>query len=185
VKIIYTQNPLNSIVDLDTFDKKYLRLKVEKENLEDVVFSIKFYLTKENYNLQRALSEAEDCNLYTEEREQYLNTLFDEYVSALNGSHTGDCVCIPCTCLKCLAEEMLDIDTTGPGFSKYVGSYIHRVFANTNTNTCKDAIEIVENEKPIYDSSSEDMQNFYHKAELHLSVLTYLKNYRKNYLHEV
>lgn len=58
----------------------------------------------------------------------------------LQGSHGGDCVCWPCTCFKCLAEDHLGISTT-KGLGKHEGSYIMGAFGKNRDRTIDEAIE--------------------------------------------
>lgn len=110
MKITYNSNPFATTVELDDTDRKYLSLAIQ---LEAALSSINSY---------RVLDTTKDNQReYQRQHIERMNTIafgttstdaeLKEYEEALLDVHTGDCVQCPCTCRKCLAEQMLGIDT--------------------------------------------------------------------------
>ncbi len=185
MKITYSQNPLATIVELNEQEKKELWYKLKIENLSDDLFSAHFSLQEGKYfDLKRA-REAVDPSWYCSDDkpmkvDAHVDMMLKHYVEELSGEHAGDCTCVACTCSKCLAEDMIGIQTTS-GLNKYMGSTISSVFRNNKSFTCEDAIRFMENESP---KITED----WHQAHIdrwtkdHNQALEWLKNYNETFL---
>jgi len=117
MKISYKQNPLETLVELDEEEIKTLRKKIKDDE-------------------------------WTEnEAEERLDDILRESLKALKSSHDGDCVCSPCTCFKCLAEDLLGIDTLEPFPGKHQLNHIFSVFLGENI-TIDQALEKLKNYEP-------------------------------------
>lgn len=84
MKIIWNENPLLTRVEMDDEDRRRLRAAVGA------------YLNK--YDDIRDAKEGDRFTGYA------IKALEEE-------EHCGDCTCVPASCEKCFAEEMLSIDT--------------------------------------------------------------------------
>lgn len=114
MKIVYTENPLRSYVEMSEPEKDDFKLKL--------------------YNWWRYdWEETEETAIkWTEHQYPYLIT------SLTSGEqHFGDCTKVSCSCTKCQAEEILGINTTD-GLSSL--HYISGAFPDTST-TIDQAIE--------------------------------------------
>src|SRR6185369_3125953 len=67
-------------------------------------------------NLSYLLDDEPGTNgkTFSESLDQHVS----DYVVELAGEHSGDCVCFPCSCVKCHAESLLGVDTI-PGLGKH------------------------------------------------------------------
>lgn len=136
MKIIYNENPLRTSVELDEHDRQVFWLKLKIEELQNSLFEVHFNLGEDNhFNLERA-RYASDPEKYIQEDNQekvYLDkrvdSLFETYVEELMGTHSGDCTCVPCSCMKCCAEEILGIDTLKPFPGKHELAKIDAAFS--------------------------------------------------------
>lgn len=133
MEIIYQHNPLLNKVILNDAEKKLLFWKVVQSEFEDEIWSLKFRLEAYlDHKLDPNEIEHKPLKKYTEEfladpiRKTYekIDTLAEEmikieydeekikyFVDALQEMHDGDCISQPCSCLKCHAESMLDIES--------------------------------------------------------------------------
>lgn len=142
MKITYTPNPLNSIVELDPTDFSLLWYKVKVNELEELLYNAYFHLDKTNYaeyfDVAQSLKSL-DPNYYLDEDvngnapiDVRVDMIMKYYVEELKSSHEGDCTSIACSCTKCQAERVLGIDTI-PGLSKSGGNNIASAFGNNRT----------------------------------------------------
>lgn len=148
MNIIWNQNPLATVIELDDQDRKLLRAKLEAEDLLERVVGARMELDPEHRewigkiwrsqhgrertvedSVQEALSRLtlEDV-AWTPELDQDAADLEAE----LRKSHDGDCTCQPCSCLKCRAEGLLDVDTI-KGLGKHEALYIQMAFKEAST----------------------------------------------------
>jgi hypothetical protein len=129
MKITWTENPLETRVELDEADKKLLFAKLKAEYLEDLIFSAHFELKSE-----KAVDE-----------------LVADYTQELLSKHIGDCTCVPCSCTKCRAESLLEIDTIR-GLGKHSSYKIDSAFSGGVS--IDEAVRRLENYQPTYDPNS-------------------------------
>lgn len=89
MRIIYTQNPLRSYVDLSDQEKADFKQKLYAWHTDE---------WEENH---------EEATKWTEHQYPY-------FIEALTSSeeHCGDCIKVCCSCTKCNAEDILGINTT-------------------------------------------------------------------------
>lgn len=74
-----------------------------------------------------------------------------DYTQELLSKHIGDCTCVPCSCTKCRAESMLEIDTIR-GLGKHSSYKIDSAFSGGAS--IDEAIHRLENYQPTYDPNS-------------------------------
>jgi hypothetical protein len=127
--IKYQPNPLNTIIELDAHDIEILRLKITISELEERIYSAGFHLEPgERFSVETAR-----LRLGADTLEEHLSKSVPEhldlFVAELRGSHAGDCTCVPCSCMKCQAEELLGISTI-EGLGKHPAHYMESAFAD-------------------------------------------------------
>lgn len=127
MKITYTENPLLSIIELDEGDKEKLYLKALVDDLEDRIFLAGYHLEDgKNFDIAQSRNQL-NIGLDGEHPQSRAKDIQTWAIEALKGSHGGDCTCVPCSCLKCHAEELLGIRTT-EGLGKYSAAKIQMLF---------------------------------------------------------
>lgn len=159
MKIIYTPNPLRTVVQLDAHEKKEFWYKIKIEEMGHLLFDAHFYLTENKY-IDRAKEDV-DPKYYMEEKrgektklDDRVDELFKYFIADLeHNPHCGDCTCVAMSCSKCQAESLLGIDTIA-GLGKHEGSKIAGTFAIGNSFEAKDerslndVIQILANYEP-------------------------------------
>lgn len=65
----------------------------------------------------------------------------------LRNSHCGDCIGVPCACLKCWAEGYAGIDTL-PGLTKHLAHKVNAAFGESGDRSLAGAIEALTNYAP-------------------------------------
>lgn len=127
MKIIYHENPLRTVVELNEHDRQVLWLKIKIEELKDKLFNVHFHLTEgEYFNIASAQYSSNPDNYIQEDNQEKValdkrvDSIFKIYVQELAGWHSGDCTCVACSCMKCHAEEALGVDTLKPFPGKHV-----------------------------------------------------------------
>lgn len=75
-------------------------LKDAKEAIDDLDYAA-FYNKDGNDSVPGNLSALDERT----------NMLHESYLEDLNGWHVGDCTCVPCSCGKCHAENLVGVDT--------------------------------------------------------------------------
>lgn len=131
MKIIWNENPLQTSVILDEYDHEVFKLKLYIDQLENHLVGCHFYLSDgEFFNLEKAKEEAavdfDNIKLKVDQN-------FDYLVKELEfGTHMGDCTCVPCSCEKCHAEDLLGINTI-EGLGKHSAYKIDSLFHEVKT----------------------------------------------------
>lgn len=114
MKIVWAENPLKSSVILNKQDESYLKTAIESDLLKWMIVGTEYWLKESDKYEPRVLisfieNEIRDFNniedLVEERFTEYSKILQDGY------SHLGDCTYQACTCSKCLAEDLLNINT--------------------------------------------------------------------------
>lgn len=133
MKIEYARNPLASTVKLDERERVLFWHKVKLQELEDALFSMKWYLTEgNNFDPAKAL-QSYPGDVLTDE---WVDGLVEHYLNELQGQHCGDCISVASSCSKCHAEEILGIDTIGP-LGKHPSHYLASAFMYRDDNQWK------------------------------------------------
>lgn len=183
MKIIYQPNPLNTKVILSAEEEKILFLKIKYAEIEDKLFEVHFLLTNNinNINSHAEALKAADPNYYMVEDDsvspidQRSTTLKNAYIGALQDPHNGDCVQVACSCMKCIAENLLEINTI-PRIKADVGGIISRTFIKLDTNDINAVIEYLEDFSPVSKSGDPIVNTHPYK-----SALEYLKRYKEKH----
>jgi hypothetical protein len=143
MKITYTPNPLNTIVELDEHEKREMWHTIRFNEMLDMLFTVHYELTcKEGPDMERIKKEV-DPAYYLEEKERTgldkrCDQLLEHFIENLQlYSHAGDCTAFPASCSKCHAEAMLGIDTI-PGMSKSIGHQVYHRFNYKDGETWKE-----------------------------------------------
>lgn len=137
MKITYTPNPLNTIVELDEKEVELFRLKLRIELLEEAVFGAQYHLGMNPYAKDTFDVEAAKRDLrYDEEKaDARVEQLLHHYLEELKLPHLGDCVCFAMSCSKCHAESLLGIDTLKPFPGKHPMHHVASAFSRWNPET--------------------------------------------------
>lgn len=150
MKIHWNENPLKSTVELNNRDREHILAHIQIEAYEEILCDLDLWLqqkikTDDEPTLEKVHEKirgwGEICNMTIEHEDV---RAYEEY---LQMSHGGDCTCIPCACVKCLAEEALGISTI-EGLGKHSASKIMGAFSDDRT--IDEAIERLE-KKPSYE----------------------------------
>lgn len=152
MKIIWNQNPLLTVVELDESDKKLLWHRVKIERLMKAICETHLDLDLDHQEWCRtALQERCPKDFVAEARrhidyaylsgdkdrggkpfDTHVSELTEKYVTQLSSKHDGDCTCVPCSCMKCQAESLVGVDTIS-GLGKHEASYIDGLFTPGRT----------------------------------------------------
>lgn len=135
MKIIYNENPLRSVVELDAPDREVFWLKIKVEELQNTLFSVHFDLSESEYFNVTAARALADPEKYIKEDDQEktplderVDRMFEYYVKALSDTHVGDCTCTACSCLKCRSEKIAGVGTLTPYPGKHTLLYVDSAF---------------------------------------------------------
>lgn len=162
MKITYDENPLNTKIELDENEKKELWYKIKVEQMEWLLFGAHFHLTLDEVDIERALKEVDPDYYMAEKRgdrsklDSRVDDLLGWYIEALVEPHCGDCTCVPTSCDKCHAEDLLGINTT-KGLAQQPEHHIFNAFGEgpdndwTKQRNIHEAIEYLENYDPKAD----------------------------------
>lgn len=123
MKILWSNNPLATVVELDENDKELL-LKANIEHLTDALQGVNMFL-----------------------QDGKPKRLTGHFVEALTGWHAGDCTSHPATCVKCHSEDILGFSTID-GLSKSMGHHLFKFFHENENATIYQAIEHFKHYKP-------------------------------------
>lgn len=145
MKITYNKNPLFTHIELNENEKKELWYKIKIKEMEELMSNASFYLQEGQYfHLDKAKKEIDpdyflSDNNKSSQLDKRCDQLLSNFIEELQSSHSGDCVCLPCSCGKCYAESLLGINTL-PGLGTHEAHTINAVF-NNNEVTLDQAIE--------------------------------------------
>lgn len=190
MRYIYKENPLATVVVLDDNEKQILWQKIKTNLLEELIFEIHFALNNNVIDIQTA-KENSDIN-YLLRKDQNGKTkidtetdeLFQVYLSSLSFEHCGDCTCIPASCLKCSAEEILGINTLEK-YSKTYGSKISSIFEKVRTiDQAIKQLSLEPERNENFENISDEKWIVIKKdlIEKNQKTIEYLKEYKKDKL---
>lgn len=156
MKINWNKNPLHTTIDLDEHEKKELWYRIKIEEMEERLYGAHFSLQEGKYfDLERARSEV-NADFYCTDDKSPLDKRCDEmlsyYLDELQAVHAGDCTCVPCSCSKCHAESLLNIDTI-KGLGKHSAYKIDSAFGKDNEKTLDEALQSLANYQPVRSES--------------------------------
>lgn len=160
MKILWAENPLETRVELDDADRLLLRERIRVEYLKDLIYNAYFTLKPlegaeipDRERIERAFLALDVDYVFDDEThggksfDMYLDEQLAYYTAALTEKHDGDCVCFPCSCLKCHAESLLGIDTI-KGLGKHPATKISAAFGGGRS--LDEAVEWLSRYQPIY-----------------------------------
>jgi hypothetical protein len=158
MNIIWNKNPLATVIELNDYEKQILALKLKIESHEESLFSAWFYLTDEKCpDMERVKEELNPKGWMEEDQEEgeshHYQKMVDYCIAELAGVHGGDCTCVPCSCLKCHAEDMIGVNTI-KGLGKHGGHTIDAIFRENPDISLAGAIEKLENYNPVIKEGS-------------------------------
>ncbi len=156
MKITYHKNPLYTTVELAEHEKKELWYKIKIEELQNLLFEAHFHFKEGQFQDMKRVQESLNPDYYLDEEKPEQKSKLDErcdellnyYLDELKSFHSGDCTCVPASCLKCVAERTLGIDTI-PGLKKHSSYKIDGAFGKNNEKTIDEAIESLANYTPV------------------------------------
>ena len=135
MNIDWQPNPLHTKIILDKHDKEKLLLKIRITELEELLGDAAMYLREDSFNLEEARNVVEFKNWVLDGDDsiigQQINRSMNYSFESLTDIHMGDCTCVPLTCIKCLTEELLNINTIR-GAGKHILYKIDNAFDNKN-----------------------------------------------------
>lgn len=166
MKITYTENPLYTKIELDEHEKKELWYKLKIEDLTDKLFNVHYQLEKDEPDLNEVWRTADPAYYMADEGRDPIDIRADQmlehYLGDLQGGHVGDCICVACTCSKCLVESMLGIDTI-QGLGKHEAHKIDSAFSNGCVNgvwlsdkSIDEVLEILRTYAPVQPEGSDE-----------------------------
>lgn len=140
MKIHWNQNPFQTTIELDERDKHMILLAYQNERYSDLLCDLDMILIRKDDPLDLDYVKGivgnwgEICDL-TVNSPEVQNVIED-----LKYTHAGDCTCIPCTCTRCIAEDMLGINTI-EGLGKHSAYRAQEAFGGDGKRTIDEAIE--------------------------------------------
>lgn len=164
MKITWNKNPLCTVIELDEFEKKELWYKIKIKEMEDLMYDAYFTLAHHEWHnaniskskprsheetMNEAIKELNPEYWLNEENgktklDERVDTLLRYYIDALQEKHAGDCTCSPCSCLKCHAENLIDVRTI-KGIKKTQAYRIAAAFGQNNERTMDEALRYLHN----------------------------------------
>lgn len=173
ITIIYRANPLENEILLSEMGMLYFRQKfafyflMEEHIFYNDILDEK-ERTKKYINKLQKINDNYSCAIDAIVDQICKDFHFDEYLKSLRDSHNGDCVKVACSCLKCISEEILGIDTMAPLNSKQK-SYLFYLYKSQYFSCPQQAILKIK-EKLALEGQDQ---------ELLLSLIDYLESYIK------
>lgn len=174
-------------MELSETDQKEFWLKIKISRMENILESVWFKSSKSDYNINEIRKDLDIDYWCPEDNiksklDERVDELFNIFMAELRGSHIGDCTCVPCSCTKCYAEELMGINTI-PGLKQHAASMIESAFSEHKT--IDEAIYFLENYVPDrtkggWDSESDERWDevspeFIEQAK---DAAIWLKNYK-------
>lgn len=151
MKIHWNQNPFRTTIVLDESDRERIVLFIQSEEYSDILCELDLWLQgKIRTEIEVTLDEVHKeisawgaiCNMKTDDPR--VNSIEED----LQHSHGGDCVCWPMTCMRCVAEGAIGVNTL-EGLGKHSAHKIMSAFGKDGDRTIDEAIEIL-NQTPSY-----------------------------------
>lgn len=162
MKIEWAENPLRTKVILDEKEKEIFRLKFKINELEDAIGSIKYYMDKDPNDVLKCpnpymngkthfqLAKEAIPDIYGDNFDTKIYHNANYYLEALEECHSGDCTCVPASCSKCFAEDLLGINTI-EGLKKHSAYKVDSAFGSIqNPVSIDEAIENLKNYEPKF-----------------------------------
>lgn len=158
MKIVWKQNPLETVVELNKKDIEKLKDCIYNDLITEITYSanylfnqkqrtpfekfLRFVTRKEYIAKDKITPHYMDILTNPEKYKKYSEEHLNYKIEALSSYHCGDCTCVASSCPKCSAEDDLGINTI-EGLMKHAASYVSEAFEKcTNID---DAISYLEN----------------------------------------
>lgn len=155
MNIVWNENPLATVIELDEREKATLRDRIMIDELKTMLVGAKMDL--EAGKPDEALKELGDLESVAEE----VDRQYPWMVEAFSSYHVGDCTCWPSACVKCHAEGHLGICTI-EGLGKHAGNWIDGAFDRKNgqdKRTLDEAIEYLATHDPDRDAGADSWKH--------------------------
>jgi hypothetical protein len=120
-------DPLSTQIVLDARAQREFTLKVALRAIEDILWEVHFMMEHGEVDRIKAtvaqFVEMDEHDQHPEGSfafwEAFARRHSLEYLrEALTDQHVGDCTCVACSCIKCHAEQLAEVDTL-PGLGKH------------------------------------------------------------------
>lgn len=152
MKITYNKNPLLTSIELTPEETDLFKLRVTIKELKELLFDAHFYIEEGKYYDLAEVRDAVDPAYYLGDKnpcplDGRVAELVEWALNSLKGAHDGDCTCVPCSCSKCHAEELLGINTI-KGMGKHSAYKIRDAFGKDNERTMQEALDHLKNYDP-------------------------------------
>ena len=111
MKIVWNQNPFKtSIVEINDDDRRNLLKSIQNEEYVELLCGLDCDIHNEpEITLEKIGQRIQKWRVITDMEEDHDKV--NRMVAYLSAEHLGDCTCMPATCIRCLAEDYLGIDT--------------------------------------------------------------------------
>jgi hypothetical protein len=135
MKIHWNQNPFKTKIEIDSRDLELLLRRHQSEEYADILCELDLRLqgkiggealTDPKNILEKISSWSAIYDLSIDSKE------IQNYVEWLDDEHCGDCVCLPCSCVRCEVEDMLGVNTL-EGLGKHEALKVLRAFEKVET----------------------------------------------------
>lgn len=142
MKIIWHQNTFRTVVELEDRDRKFMRLAIENDHMSEAIGESLLLLDQGEHD------KAKERLLQADINEAVLDSKRVEWEAELRGVHCGDCVCVPCSCVKCWAESFAGVNTM-VGIGKSELNKIYQAFGvGGSERTLDEAIQVLAEYNP-------------------------------------
>ena len=171
MKINWHPNPFLTKIELDEQDKKNLLNASKVDQYEELLCGLDLRLDgkirkDEPITLEIVKKEVGKwgniCEMDVDSED------FTRVLSFVDDIHMGDCTCVPCSCTRCYAEDLLGVNTLPIG--KHVAHKIDGAFFKKDeTKTIDEAIEALS--RPYtYEERHECYKNYSEENYMSLTV---------------
>lgn len=142
MKINYQPNPFLTTVEIDERDKQMMLVSYQTEQFSELLCDLHMQLNG-SYG-GAPLTDIEEIKKIVDKWADIRNLEVDSedirrYISYLDTEHMGDCTCVSCSCARCMAEELLGINTL-QGLGKHPANKVQGAFGRDGNKTIDEAI---------------------------------------------
>ena len=151
MKIIWNPNPLRTVIECDENDLQLIHDKIMIEEQRNYIYNLQWQLKEDTkrYNPNSVLKDLKEFD--HKNLQKQVDDLTIQAAEDLKQIHVGDCTCIPCSCMKCFAEDYLGVNTI-KGLGKHEASNIISAFGGYGEPGKDDPFTI--------DEALENLQNY-------------------------
>ncbi len=124
MQIIYKENPLETIILLDENEKKELWYKIKIRQMQNILTSGYVHIKRNEISeAKKTLDTSYYISNEKSKLDEYVDQLYEYFLESLIEPHDGDCINLPTSCGKCIAENYLKINTLS-GLSQLSAEWI-------------------------------------------------------------